>query len=259
MRTYGQGRDVEALASFFSPETGIVYANSDWREKVDPISYKYLKNTCSDKNTPNKSVVSEEEYDSVNPYFFFSGVSAGQLQVNSPANSPGQLKNFYMINNSANENRVIGINGDAYGTPVLTFRVLNADNAAEKALIDAVKNQTLEHIDEEAFPIDVEAKTVGGISITSAAGTVNSDVWAPGRFTVGVEASNVDVDAVLMVFYYNYEGSTSNVAANIRRIGFLHIRTVNFKMWNNTKAPSSSDVLFNIYWQKYDYDYSKVN
>ncbi len=62
-----------------------------------------------------------------------------------------------------------------------------------------------------------------------------------------------------MVFYYNYEGSTSNVAANIRRIGFLHIRTVNFKMWNNTKAPSSSDVLFNIYWQKYDYDYSKVN
>ncbi len=259
MRTYGQGRDVEALASFFSPETGIVYANSDWREKVDPISYKYLKNTCSDKNTPNKSVVSEEEYDSVNPYFFFSGVSAGQLQVNSPANSPGQLKNFYMINNSANENRVIGINGDAYGTPVLTFRVLNADNAAEKALIDAVKNQTLEHIDEEAFPIDVEAKTVGGISITSAAGTVNSDVWAPGRFTVGVEASNVDVDAVLMVFYYNYECSTSNVAANIRRIGFLHIRTVNFKMWNNTKAPSSSDVLFNIYWQKYDYDYSKVN
>lgn len=259
MRTYGQGRDVEMLSSFFSPETGLVYANSDWREKVDPISYKYLKNTCSDKNTPNKSFVSEEEYDSVNPYFFFSGISGGQLQVNSPANSTGQLKNFYMINNSANENRVIGINGDAYGTPVLTFRVLNADNAAEKALIDAVKNQTLEHIDEEAFPIDVEAKTVGGIAISSAKGTVTSDEWASGIFTVGKEASNVNVDAVLMVLYYNYEGSASNMAANIRRIGFLHIRTVNFKMWNNTIAPSSSDVLFNIYWQKYDYDYSKVN
>ncbi|MBQ8308063.1 MAG: IPT/TIG domain-containing protein, partial [Alistipes sp.] len=36
MRTWGQGRDVEALSSFFSPETGQVYANSDWREKVDP-------------------------------------------------------------------------------------------------------------------------------------------------------------------------------------------------------------------------------
>lgn len=258
IRTYGQGRDVEQMASFFSPETGLVYANSDWREKVDPISYKYLANTCSAANTPNKSVVSEEEYDSVNPYFFFSGVSAGQLQVNSPANSTGQLKNFFMINNSADENRVTGVNGNVYGTPVLTFRYLNPENAAEKALIDAVKNQTLERIDEESFPIDVNAKTVGGIGITSAKGTVNSDVWAAGLFTTGVEASNVEVDAVLMVFYYNYEGSASNVADNIRRIGFLHIRTVNFKMWNNTVAPSSSDVLFNIYWQKYDYDYSKV-
>lgn len=258
MRTYGQGRDVESMASFFSPETGLVYANSDWRTQVDPISYKYLANTCSAANTPNKEVVSEEEYDSVNPYFFFSGVTAGQLQVNSPANSTGQLKNFYMINNSADENRVTGTNGNVYGTPVLTFRYLSPANAAEKALIDAVKNQTLEHIDEESFPIDTEAKTVGGISITSARGTVNSDVWAPGVFTTGVAASNVEVDAVLMVFYYDYEGSAANVADHIRRIGFLHIRTVNFKMWNNTNAPSSSDVLFNCYWQKYDYDYSKV-
>ncbi len=259
MRIYGQGRDVEMMSSFFSPETGLVYANSDWREKVDPISYKYLANTCSDKNTPNKSVVSEAEYDSVNPYFFFSGVSAGQLQVNSPANSNTQLKNFYMINNSADQNRVTGTSGNVYGTPVLTFRPLKADVAAEKALIDAVKNGTLEHIDEAHFPIDVEAKTVGGIAISSAKGTVNSDDWAQGLFTVGKEALNVDVGAVLMVFYYNYEGSKSNVAANIRRIGFLHIRTVNFKMWNNTTAPSSSDVLFDIYWQKHDYDYSKVN
>lgn len=259
IRTYGQGRDVEMMSSFFSPETGLVYANSDWREKVDPVSYKNQANTCSGKNTPNKSVVSEEEYDSVKPYFFFSGVSGGQLQLNSPANSDGQLKNFFMINNSAAENRIIGVDGKAYGTPVLTFRMLEAANATEKALIDAVKNQTLEYIDEEHFPIDVATKTVGGIAITSAGGTVTSDVWAPGIFTKGVEASNVDVDAVLMVFYYNYEGSASNVAANIRRIGFLHIRTVNFKMWNNTVAPSSSDVLFNIYWQKYDYDYSKVN
>lgn len=260
IRTYGYGRDVEMLSSFFSPETGLVYANSDWREKVDPVSYKYLANTCSGPNTPNKSVVSEEEYDSVNPYFFFSGVNAGQLQVNSPANSPGQLKNFYMINNKADEYRVTGSSGNAYGTPVLTFRMLEPANPAQKALIDAVKNQTLEYIDEEHFPIDVEAKTVGGITISSdtAKGTLNSDAWAPGIFPIGKEASNVAVDAVLMVLYYNYEGSASNVVANVRRIGFLHIRTVNFKMWSGNN-PSSSDVLFNIYWQKYDYDYSKVN
>uniref|UniRef100_UPI0040564B6B IPT/TIG domain-containing protein n=1 Tax=Alistipes sp. TaxID=1872444 RepID=UPI0040564B6B len=258
MRVWGQGRDVEQMASFFSPETGQVYANSDWRELVDPISYQYQANTCSEKQMPNHAVITEEEYLSVNPYFFFSGVSAGQLQINSPANSNSQLRNFYMINNSADENRVTGVKGDCYGTPVLTFRYLSEANATEKALIDAVRNQTLEHIDEESFPIDVANKTVGGISVGSTKGSVNSDVWAPGVFTVGQAKANAEVDAVLMVLYYGYEGAVENVAANVRRIGFLHIRTVNFVLYNNTNAPSSSDVLFNMYWQKYDYDYSKI-
>lgn len=258
MRVWAQGRDVESMSSFFSPQTGRVYANSDWRTVVDPISYQYQAATCSAGNTPNKAVITEEQYNSVNPYFFFSGVSAGQLQVNSPANSTGQLRNFYFENNSADEYRVTGVKGDCYGTPVLTFRYLDPSNAAEKALIDQVKNQTLEHIDEESFPIDVEAKTVGGIGISSAKGTLNSDVWAAGKYTAGTDAAAVDVDAVLMVLYYGYDGSAENVAANVRRIGFLHIRTVNFKTYNNTKAPSSSDVTFNCYWQKYDYDYSKL-
>lgn len=258
MRVWAQGRDVESMSSFFSPQTGRVYANSDWRTVIDPISYQYQAATCSAGNTPNKAVITEEQYNSVNPYFFFSGMSAGQLQVNSPANSTGQLRNFYFENNSADEYRVTGVKGDCYGTPVLTFRYLDSSNAAEKALIDQVKNQTLEHIDEESFPIDVEAKTVGGIGISSAKGTLNSDVWAAGKYTAGTDAAAVDVDAVLMVLYYGYDGSAENVAANIRRIGFLHIRTVNFKTYNNTKAPSSSDVTFNCYWQKYDYDYSKL-
>lgn len=258
MRVWAQGRDVESMSSFFSPQTGRVYANSDWRTVIDPISYQYQAATCSAGNTPNKAVITEEQYNSVNPYFFFSGVGAGQLQVNSPANSTGQLRNFYFENNSADEYRVTGVKGDCYGTPVLTFRYLDSSNAAEKALIDQVKNQTLEHIDEESFPIDVEAKTVGGIGISSAKGTLNSDVWAAGKYTAGTDAAAVDVDAVLMVLYYGYDGSAENVAANIRRIGFLHIRTVNFKTYNNTKAPSSSDVTFNCYWQKYDYDYSKL-
>lgn len=258
MRVWAQGRDVESMSSFFSPQTGRVYANSDWRTVIDPISYQYQAATCSAGNTPNKAVITEEQYNSVNPYFFFSGMSAGQLQVNSPANSTGQLRNFYFENNSADEYRVTGVKGDCYGTPVLTFRYLDSSNAAEKTLIDQVKNQTLEHIDEESFPIDVEAKTVGGIGISSAKGTLNSDVWAAGKYTAGTDAAAVDVDAVLMVLYYGYDGSAENVAANIRRIGFLHIRTVNFKTYNNTKAPSSSDVTFNCYWQKYDYDYSKL-
>lgn len=253
-KVYAQGRDVEELSSFFSPETGLVYANADWREKVDPISFKYQAATCSANNKP---AVSESEYNSVNPYFFFSGVNAGTLQINSPAGSSGQLKNFYTMNNSANDYRVTGSNGNCYGTPVLTFLYLDPSKSEYKALVDEVKNGTLDKIDETTFPIDVDAKTCRGFSISSMKTSMNTDVWAPGIFEVGKE-QKANVDAVLLVLYYNVAGSTSNVADNVKRIGLLHIKTVDFKMYNNTKAPSSSSIEFDMYWQKHDYDYSKV-
>lgn len=253
-KVYAQGRDVEELSSFFSPETGLVYANADWREKVDPISYKYLAATCSANNKP---AVSESEYNSVNPYFFFSGVNAGTLQINSPAGSSGQLKNFYMINNSADANRVTGVNGNCYGTPVLTFLYLDPSKSDYKALINEVKNGTLDNIDETTFPIDIEAKTCREFSISTMKTSINTDVWAADIFEAGVE-QRVNVDAVLLILYYNVNGSTSNVADNVKRIGLLHIKTVDFKMYNNTKAPSSSSIEFDMYWQKKDYDYSKV-
>lgn len=253
-KVYAQGRDVEELSSFFSPETGLVYANADWREKVDPISFKYQAATCSANNKP---AVSESEYNSVNPYFFFSGVNAGTLQINSPAGSSGQLKNFYTMNNSANDYRVTGSNGNCYGTPVLTFLYLDPSKSEYKALVDEVKNGTLDKIDETTFPIDVDAKTCRGFSISSMKTSMNTNVWAPGIFEVGKE-QKANVDAVLLVLYYNVAGSTSNVADNVKRIGLLHIKTVDFKMYNNTKAPSSSSIEFDMYWQKHDYDYSKV-
>ena len=252
-KVYAQGRDVEELSSFFSPETGLVYANADWREKVDPISYKYLAATCSANNKP---AVSESEYNSVNPYFFFSGVNAGTLQINSPAGSSGQLKNFYMINNSADANRVTGVNGNCYGTPALTFLYLDPSKSGYKALIDEVKNGTLDNIDETTFPIDVEAKTCRGFSISSMKISINTEVWAAGILEAGIE-KKVNVDAVLFILYYNVNGSTANVADNVKRIGLLHIKTVDFKMYSGI-APSSSSVEFDMYWQKKDYDYSKV-
>ena len=67
-------------------------------------------------------------------------------------------------------------------------------------------------------------------------------------------------DIVIMVMYYNHAGSPSgsNFAENIKRIGFIHITKINFRLYNNTVAPSSSDITFNCYWQKYDYDYTKL-
>lgn len=248
---YGQGRDVESLASFFSPETGLVYANSLWRTAVDPISYKYQANTCAGKNLPK---VTEEEYNSVNPYFFFSGVSAGTLQINTPAGSNTQLRNFYMINNSADEYRVTGANGNCYGTPCLSFVYLNPTEPTHKAIIDQIKNGALEKIDEHTFPIDVAGKKIGNISVGAVKQSVNNTVFAPGVFAVGAEKS-ADVDAFILVIYYNVKGQAANAAENIKRIGFLHIKHVDFKLYNNTKAPSSSRVTFDMYWMKHDYQY----
>ena len=251
-KVYGQGRIEGQLSSFFSPETGLVYANSDWSTVVDPVSMKYKAATCSANNKP---AVSESEYNSVNPYFFFSGASAGQLQINSPANSKTQLRNFYSTTNSSSQ--VTGGKIDCYGTPALTFLWLDPSKSGYKTLIDEVKNGTLSKIDETTFPIDVEAKTCRGFSIASAKASPNTDVWAPDIFKV-CEEKVANVDAVLLVFYYNVKGSVDNVADNIKRIGVLHIKTVDFKLYNNTNAPSSSSIEFDMYWQKQDYDYSKV-
>ena len=251
-KVYGQGRIEGQLSSFFSPETGLVYANSDWSTVVDPVSMKYKAATCSANNKP---AVSESEYNSVNPYFFFSGASAGQLQINSPANSKTQLRNFYSTTNSSSQ--VTGGKIDCYGTPALTFLWLDPSKSGYKTLIDEVKNGTLSKIDETTFPIDVEAKTCRGFSTAGAKASPNTDVWAPDIFKVG-EEKIANVDAVLLVFYYNVKGSVDNVADNIKRIGVLHIKTVDFKLYNNTNAPSSSSIEFDMYWQKHDYDYSKV-
>ena len=248
---YGQGRDVESLASFFSPETGLVYANSLWRTAVDPISYKYQANTCSGKNQPK---VTENEYNSVNPYFFFSGVSGGTLQINTPAGSNSQLRNFYMINNTADEYRVTGTKGNCYGTPCLSFVYLNPTEPTHKAVIDKIKNGDLEKIDEQTFPINVTEKKIGNIGIETVKQSVNNNVFAPGVFAVGAEKS-ADVDAFILVIYYNVKGQAANAAENIKRFGFLHIKHIDFKLYNNTKAPSSSSVTFDMYWMKHDYQY----
>ena len=250
-KVYAQARVEGQLAAFFSPETGLVYANSAWGTAVDPISLQYKANTCSANNVP---AVSEREYNSVVPYFFFSGASAGQLAINSPGNSKTQLRNFYATMESSS--RITdGQSIDCYGTAALTFVWLDPSKSGYKTLIDEIKNGEIDRIDETTFPIDVESNMCRGVSIASAKAAPNTDVWAPGVFTIGAN-KRVDVDAYLFVFYFNYKGAGSY--ANVKRIGLLHIKTVDFKVATDGKTPSESSVEFDIYWQKHDYDFSKV-
>lgn len=252
---YGQSRQAAALSSFFSPETGKSYLNSQWRTEVDPIAYKYQAATCSDRNKP---AVSESEYNSVAPYFYLGGMSGGTLQVCAPSSSPTMLKNFYTENNSADKYRITGANADCYGTPAIVFLWLNPEDADHKKLIDEVHAGTLVSIDEETFPIDVEKKTCRGFSISNMQRTVSNTVWANGVFETG-QPKVADVDAMLLVVYYNVNGEeTSNRSKNIKRLGILHIKHVDFRMNGTTVNPSASGITFDMYWQKHDYDYVKV-
>lgn len=251
-KVYAQARVEGQLSAFFSPETGLVYANSDWGTLVDPISLQYKANTCSANNVP---AVSENEYNSVNPYFFFSGSSKGLLAVNSPGNSKTQLRNFYATMES-NSRITDGESIDCYGTPALTFVWLDPSKSGYQKLIDELKNGEIDKIDETTFPIDAVNKTCRGVSIASAKAAPGNDVWAAGTFATTNEDKTADVDAFMFVFYFDYNGAGDY--ANVKRIGILHIKTVDFKFDSKGTTPSESSVEFDIWWQKHDYDYSKV-
>ncbi|MDE7344935.1 MAG: DNA-binding protein, partial [Alistipes sp.] len=133
-------------------------------------------------------------------------------------------------------------------------RYLDPAVANEKALADKVRNLDFRTIDETAFPIDTEQKTVAGVNLKTPVASTNSSIWAPGIFTPGVEQLATPVDAVLLVLYYNYKGMTDDALSNVKRIGFVHIVSANYRPLNGV-APALSDVTYNVYWQKEDYKY----
>ena len=264
--TVCQGRVAESsFTSFFSPENGQIYANEKWKTDLDPVAMKYCNSQWGSANQPKPGVVSDEDYYSVVPYFFFSAVSGNVLQINSPANSNSQLKNFFInasnpSGTSSNDNRVPGGNTTLPGTPILGFRYLNAADASEKALIDKVLNGQIEHIDEETFPLNTTDQTCCGIGLTSVSGGIKSSTWCDYQTAELKDAENYPVDAVFLVFYYANNGFSKDApAANVKRIGLLHVRTIDFKVYQaSTPNYGNSTVTFDCYWQKYDYDYSKL-
>ena len=257
---YWENRTIHAQAgetsAFFSPETGRVYSNDVWSQEVDIIAAAG-KNTCKTANIP---VVSETDYNSVNPYFFISGSSSKfNLAINSPANSNGQLKNFKPSGKAS-----ITGGSSYYGTPALSFAYLDPETNPDCAeLVNNVKAGNIKKIDEITFPLDVEKKTCAGIK-PSVSAAPTTDAWAKDKFEAGVEKTNVTIDAVFLVFYYNVKGydnkaADKNPVRDVKRIGLMYIKSADFKMKEGTeKDPSASSITFDMYWQKQDYDYSKV-
>ena len=261
--TVCQGRwEASTFASFFSPENGRVYANELWKSELDPVALKYSNSQWSAANTPKAGVVSDEDYDSVLPYFFFSSVSGNVLQINSPANSNSQLKNFFinLSGTPANDYRVPGGNNNMPGTPIIAFRYLNPNstNAAELDLIAKVKADQIDNINEALFPINEEAMTIAGISVSSFAGGIKSSSWCDRQTETLVDDPAYNPDAVFLVAYYSNNGfNKSATASNIKRLGLIHVTNINWGVSANNDYRNSA-VTFNCWWQKYDYDYSKL-
>ena len=265
VRTWAQGRTEEnEFISFFSPETGIAYENSKWRDIVDPISMK-LKNAqwSGTGNIPKPGVVSDEDYNSVAPYFFFAGNNDHSLALNSPANSQSQLRNFYTQNTGKDEFRVTQSSANQTGTPILCFRFLNPETTieAEKELINKVLEGRIENINEELFPIDVDASTIAGIGVSSFTGSANSSSidWLAGRkMDTLVAEKDYKLNSIFLIAYYSNNGySKETPAKNIKRLGILRMKSIDFGIYNNTNYAGSC-FTYDVYWQKYDYDYSKL-
>lgn len=263
VRTWAQGRtENNEYVSFFSPETGIAYENAKWKDVLDPVALKHNGDQWSAANTPKPGVVTDDEYNSVLPYFFFSAVSGNVLQINSPANSNSQLKNFYISfsGTPANDYRVPGSNNNLPGTPILAFRYLNPASSveAETALIEKVMSGKLDNINEALFPIDVAGGTVAGISVASLAGAIKSDKWCDHQTAELKDDPGYKTDAIFLVAYYHNNGfDKEQPAKNIRRLGILHVTGIDWGVYNNSNF-GSTRVTYNCYWQKYDYDYSKL-
>ena len=257
-----QGRvEQNSYASFFSPENGKLYENAKWKTDLDPVAMELHGSQWGSANQPKAGVVSDSQYNSVVPYLFFSAVSGNVLQINSPANSNGQLKNFFTAatGTPANDYRVPGGNDNIPGTPILAFRPLSTANETENALIQKVLADQIEKIDEATFPIDVENSRIAGISVSSFAGGVKSSVFCDHQTATMVDDPGYKLDAVILVAYYNNYGyNPDSRASGIRRLGLLHIKQIDWGVYNNSNLGASA-VTFDCYWQKYDYDYSKVN
>lgn len=261
LQAWAQGRVADnTYASFFCPENGKLYENAKWKTDLDPVAMRLHNAQWGSANVPKPGVVSDEDYNSVLPYFFFSAVSGNVLQVNGPANSNGQIKNFFVDATStpSNDYRVPGGNDNLPGTPIITFRYLSPGNATENELIQKVLNDQIEKIDEATFPIDVANSTIAGISVTSLSGGLKSSAWCDHQTASLTDDPGYKLDAVFIVAYYkNYGYNPDQRAAGIKRLGLLHVKQIDWGNYNNSNF-GASVVTFDCYWQKYDYDYSKL-
>jgi len=179
---------------------------------------------AQDESTPDNffnaitgEIYSPCDYEGVkNNIHFFITISASSIQLNNPANSGNQTKNFKCGG--------VALPGETMPN-IVKFRALDPTNEAENAYITKVKNKTLESITQE------EITEVG---ITNA-GSSTRRFYGEGK----VDNQYNPGDVVLMQ-QYDKDG-------NVLKVGFIEV--IRFTT-TDAAADKKSSLTFNCYFQK---------
>lgn len=176
---------------------------------------------ANDESTPNNffnattgEIYTPCDYEGAkNNIYFFLTISASSIQLNNPANSANQTKNF----------KCEGVALPTETMPnIVKFKTLKESVEVEKAYIDKVKNKALESI------------TVAEIEAAELKAGTN----APRYY--GNENNQIAPGDVLLVQQFDSSG-------NVIKVGFIEI--INFTT-TNPATDKTSSMTFNCYFQK---------
>lgn len=212
--TYHQdGRDM----SFLLLNEGRVISAQEWVEgSVDTFAAGNSSNEVI--ASANKVKGTEEQYYSVQPYYFLTTSSGNKLAFQNPANSASQLKTHRYPGNTSVSS--------TFGTPLVFGKILYD----EPEVKSAVAAGALEDI--------LMSASNAGASAPACGAAETKDAWNKGT--------------VIMLQYVSYEQAKvgkPTAPEHVRRQGYIHITDVTCADENGaTVTDRSGYVEFDLYW-----------
>ena len=206
--------------AFFVPDLGRVITSDEWKT----LDTKASTNVMSAKNVVDKSVVTEEEYYAVKPYFM-STFTGNVLTLQSPAGSNGQLKN---IKDSDGKNITGGSSASWYGTSICVYRNISAStSAAEKKVV-----------------ADIEAGTLASMAEVPYIASSSAPKYA------APSTSTINQGQIIVVEYptYSFGTSTGMKADNVYKFGYICIHEDGIS--DDIPGAATSTITFDFYWSK---------
>lgn len=249
-----QSRD--ATNHFVSLEQGLVRSADNFHE-IGPMSVKYDGDVCSEQNI---SKLTEAEYSSVSPYIFMIRQSAATNIFSPAAGKAGYLTNYTTSAGS----RIIATQ-PAWGTPILSFRVLDKESAFERVAFEKIKSGDLSQIstlfDDNTFISEIDLIQSGAYSADGWSNSITNFTTAyhdkassrrrPWAEPIGSHDANITVDpnSVILIIYYNKDGfNASQPLENAIQFGFVDV--FNYEQDNSADAGRKNNADINIYWKR---------